>query len=82
MQWKEALQRWLDVAAAAIRIIFSGRDADDLEVRFEGLCCHSEQAKPNWIDRRELCGAVLAILPVALGLCALQRQPVSKVPGA
>ena len=37
VQWGEALQRWLAVQPAAIRIIFNGRDADDFKVRFQGF---------------------------------------------
>lgn len=58
MQWKEALQRWLDVAAAAIRIIFSGRNADDLEVRFEGLSCHSEQVRNQIGSTADICATL------------------------
>jgi hypothetical protein len=67
VQWKEALQRWLDVAPAAVRVIFSGRDADDLEVRPGGPAVKFSSTSVGSNGRRHACGACCGARGTSLG---------------
>ena len=87
MQWGEALQRWLAVPPRSIRIIFSGRDAEDFKVRSQGfgirvlqvLCCMRLHAGScAWCLLGSVCRAAC---PGRAGRDAYQIVPQLGLPG-